>query len=158
MMDTSNPAPATTPAKAKRVLVLQGGGALGSYQAGAYQALCHHDFEPEWVAGISIGAINAAIIAGNPREERVGRLKEFWETVSSPVSWNPVVKGDRARSLPPSVFPAFSRREFPRRRFGPRAAHNRRAITTPRRLKKHWSAWSTSTASMICSVGSASER
>ena len=47
------------------MLVLQGGGALGSYQAGAYQALCHHDFEPEWVAGISIGAINAAIIAGN---------------------------------------------------------------------------------------------
>src|SRR6267378_4013117 len=99
MTDTSNPAPATTPARAKRVLVLQGGGALGSYQAGAYQALCHHDFEPEWVAGISIGAINAAIIAGNPREERVGRLKGLWETVSSPVSWNPVVKGDRARSL-----------------------------------------------------------
>ena len=45
-------------------LVLQGGGALGSYQAGAYQALCHHNFEPEWIAGISIGAINAAIIAG----------------------------------------------------------------------------------------------
>jgi NTE family protein len=99
MTDTSNPAPATTPAKAKRVLVLQGGGALGSYQAGAYQALCHHDFEPEWVAGISIGAINAAIIAGNPREKRVGRLKEFWETVSAPVPWNPVVKGDRARSV-----------------------------------------------------------
>jgi NTE family protein len=99
MTDTSNPAPATTPARAKRVLVLQGGGALGSYQAGAYQALCHHDFEPEWVAGISIGAINAAIIAGNPREKRVGRLKEFWETVSAPVPWNPVVKGDRARSL-----------------------------------------------------------
>ena len=99
MMDTSNPAPATTPANAQRVLVLQGGGALGSYQAGAYQALCHHDFEPEWIAGISIGAINAAIIAGNPREKRVGRLKEFWETVSAPVPWNPVVKGDRARSL-----------------------------------------------------------
>jgi NTE family protein len=98
-MDTSESAPAKTPAKAQRVLVLQGGGALGSYQAGAYQALCHFDFEPEWVAGISIGAINAAIIAGNPREERIGRLKEFWETVSSPVSWNPVVKGDRARSL-----------------------------------------------------------
>jgi NTE family protein len=98
-MDTSESAPAKTPAKAQRVLVLQGGGALGSYQAGAYQALCHFDFEPEWVAGISIGAINAAIIAGNPREKRVGRLKEFWETVSSPVSWNPVVKGDRARSL-----------------------------------------------------------
>jgi len=99
MMDTSNPAPATTPANAQRVLVLQGGGALGSYQAGAYQALCHHDFEPEWIAGISIGAINAAIIAGNPREKRVGRLKEFWEMVSSPVPWNPVTKGDRARSL-----------------------------------------------------------
>jgi NTE family protein len=99
MTDTSNPAPATTPAEAKRVLVLQGGGALGSYQAGAYQALCHHDFEPEWVAGISIGAINAAIIAGNPREKRVGRLKEFWETVSAPVPWNPVVQGDRARSV-----------------------------------------------------------
>jgi NTE family protein len=99
MTDSATPAPATTPANAQRVLVLQGGGALGSYQAGAYQALCHHDFEPEWVAGISIGAINAAIIAGNPRETRVDRLKEFWEMVSSPVSWSPVTKGDRARSL-----------------------------------------------------------
>jgi NTE family protein len=97
MTDSSNPAPAT-PARAKPVLVLQGGGALGSYQAGAYQALCHHDFEPEWVAGISIGAINAAIIAGNDREKRVARLKEFWEIVSAPVPWNPVTKGDRARS------------------------------------------------------------
>src|SRR3981189_235513 len=99
MMDTLNPAPASTPAKAQRVLVLQGGGALGSYQAGAYQALCHHDFEPEWIAGISIGAINAAIIAGNPREKRVGRLKEFWEMVSAPVPWNPVGSGARGRSL-----------------------------------------------------------
>jgi NTE family protein len=99
MMDTSDPAPATTPANAQRVLVLQGGGALGSYQAGAYQALCHCGFEPEWIAGISIGAINAAIIAGNPPEMRVGRLKEFWELVSSPVPWNPVTKSDRGRSL-----------------------------------------------------------
>jgi len=98
-MNPSDSAPDTTPANAQRVLVLQGGGALGSYQAGAYQALCHHDFEPEWVAGISIGAINAAIIAGNPREKRVERLKEFWELVSSPVPWNPVTKGDRGRSL-----------------------------------------------------------
>jgi NTE family protein len=97
--DSADPTPATTPANAQRVLVLQGGGALGSYQAGAYQALCHHDFEPEWVAGISIGAINAAIIAGNPREKRVARLKEFWELVSSPVPWNPVTKSDRGRSL-----------------------------------------------------------
>jgi NTE family protein len=98
-MDTSDPTPATTPANAQRVLVLQGGGALGSYQAGAYQALCHHDFEPEWIAGISIGAINAAIIAGNPREKRIDRLKEFWELVSSPVPWNPVTKSDRGRTL-----------------------------------------------------------
>ena len=89
----------STPAEAQRVLVLQGGGALGSYQAGAYQALCHFDFEPEWIAGISIGAINAAIIAGNAREKRVGRLKEFWEMVSAPVPWNPITKSDRGRSL-----------------------------------------------------------
>jgi NTE family protein len=98
-MNILDSAPATTPAKARPVLVLQGGGALGSYQAGAYQALCHHDFEPEWIAGISIGAVNAAIIAGNAREKRVDRLKEFWEMVSSPVSWNPVTSGDRARSV-----------------------------------------------------------
>src|SRR3954464_7917454 len=98
-MDTSETAPATKPVDAQRVLVLQGGGALGSYQAGAFQALCASGFEPEWVAGISIGAINAAIIAGNSAEKRVDRLKEFWEMVSSPVSWNPVTPGDRARSL-----------------------------------------------------------
>jgi NTE family protein len=98
-MNSVDPAPTRTPAAAKRVLVLQGGGALGSYQAGAYQALCHFDFEPDWIAGISIGAINAAIIAGNPPEKRVARLKEFWELVSSPVPWNPIASGDRGRSL-----------------------------------------------------------
>jgi NTE family protein len=98
-MTSSNPAPAQTPAKAQRVLVLQGGGALGSYQAGAYQALCRHDFEPDWVAGISIGAINAAIIAGNPPDRRVQRLKEFWEMVSAPVPWSPITVGDRGRSF-----------------------------------------------------------
>ena len=99
MTDISQPLPARTPAKAQRVLVLQGGGALGSYQAGAYQALCHFDFEPEWIAGISIGAVNAAIIAGNPREKRVDRLKEFWEMVSSPVPWNPIASDGRGRSF-----------------------------------------------------------
>ncbi|MBR1247453.1 DUF3734 domain-containing protein [Bradyrhizobium sp. AUGA SZCCT0169] len=98
-MDTSVSAPATKPVDAQRVLVLQGGGALGSYQAGAFQALCRSGFEPEWVAGISIGAINAAIIAGNDPATRVDRLKEFWDMVSSPVSWNPITPGDRARSL-----------------------------------------------------------
>ncbi len=64
-------------------LLLQGGGALGAYQAGVYQALAEADLHPDWVAGISIGAINSAIIAGNPPELRVRRLREFWETVSA---------------------------------------------------------------------------
>jgi len=71
-------------------LVLQGGGALGAYQAGVYQALAEADLHPDWVAGISIGAVNAALIAGNPPERRVACLREFWETVSkSPVSLVP---------------------------------------------------------------------
>ncbi|MBB5047488.1 NTE family protein [Rhodopseudomonas rhenobacensis] len=98
-MDTAAAKPASTPAEGRRVLVLQGGGALGSYQAGAYQALCEHDFEPQWLAGISIGAINAAIIAGNPREQRVAKLKEFWELASSPVPWQPLLHDDRVHSL-----------------------------------------------------------
>lgn len=100
-MDMSAPSPdhaASKPSQAKRVLVLQGGGALGSYQAGAYEALCHHDFEPAWIAGISIGAINAAIIAGNEREKRIGKLKEFWGMASSPVPWSPAISDDHARS------------------------------------------------------------
>ena len=98
-MTDHSPEVASVPANAQRVLVLQGGGALGSYQAGAYQSLCGAGFEPEWVAGISIGAVNAAIIAGNEGHARVKRLKEFWEMVSAPVPWNPVTNGDRARSL-----------------------------------------------------------
>jgi NTE family protein len=98
-MDAAPRKPAATPADARRVLVLQGGGALGAYQAGAYQALCHHDFEPQWIAGISIGAINAAIIAGNPRDQRVAKLKEFWEMASSPVPWQPMLDDDRIHSL-----------------------------------------------------------
>jgi NTE family protein len=65
------------------VLVLQGGGALGSYQAGVYQALAESNLHLDWVAGISIGAINSALIAGNPPEKRVERLREFWEAVST---------------------------------------------------------------------------
>ncbi len=64
-------------------LVLQGGGALGAYQAGVYEEIARIPREPHWVAGISIGAINAALIAGNPPELRVARLREFWELVSS---------------------------------------------------------------------------
>jgi NTE family protein len=65
------------------VLLLQGGGALGSYQAGVYQALAEANLHPDWIAGVSIGAINAALIAGNSPEQRVERLRQFWETVST---------------------------------------------------------------------------
>jgi len=66
-----------------RVLVLQGGGALGSYQAGVVEALAQANLHPGWVAGISIGAINAALIAGNPPEKRLERLESFWNTISA---------------------------------------------------------------------------
>src|SRR6202048_5128551 len=66
------------------VLIVQGGGALGSYQAGVYQARAEANLHPDWVAGISIGAINSALIAGNPPKKRIERLRSFWETVSAP--------------------------------------------------------------------------
>jgi NTE family protein len=65
-------------------LLLQGGGALGAYQAGVYEALAETGLHPDWVVGISIGAINAAIIAGNAPERRVDRLREFWEEITAP--------------------------------------------------------------------------
>lgn len=70
-------------AKYDRVaLVLQGGGALGSYQCGVYEALAEADADPTWISGVSIGAINAAIIAGNPLERRLERLRAFWDLIS----------------------------------------------------------------------------
>src|SRR5688572_30603421 len=68
---------------ATKALVLQGGGALGAYQGGVYEALVEKYQELDWVAGVSIGAINAALIAGNAPEHRVARLHEFWNLVSS---------------------------------------------------------------------------
>jgi NTE family protein len=68
-------------------LLLQGGGALGAYQGGVYQALAEADLHPDWVAGISIGAINSAIIAGNPPAQRVAKLRAFWEGVTASSSW-----------------------------------------------------------------------
>jgi NTE family protein len=65
------------------VLVLQGGGALGAYQAGAFEGFAAAGALPDWVAGVSIGAINAAVIVGNPPERRVARLREFWDRVSA---------------------------------------------------------------------------
>jgi NTE family protein len=76
------------------VLVLQGGGALGAYQAGVYQALHEAGIEPDWVIGTSIGAINASLIAGNEPKDRLARLREFWDRIEQ----SPVV--DLLASLP----------------------------------------------------------
>ena len=76
---------ATTRQQRGIVLVLQGGGALGAYQAGVFDVLSGSAYAPDWIAGVSIGAINAALIAGNPPALRVQRLREFWERVSSGV-------------------------------------------------------------------------
>ena len=75
------------------VLVLQGGGALGAYQCGVYEGLDAAGIRPDWFAGISIGAINAALLAGNAPEQRVESLREFWQRISTP-----------ALPLPPQVF------------------------------------------------------
>jgi NTE family protein len=69
-------------------LVLQGGGALGAYQAGVYEALSEAGIHPNWIAGISIGAINAAIIAGNAPEARVDRLRKFWTQATADGPWS----------------------------------------------------------------------
>ena len=86
----SNPHPPSRAAQAiqphageERILVLQGGGALGAYQGGVFEALCECYGDIGWVAGISIGAINAALITGNPAQARVAKLREFWQLVSS---------------------------------------------------------------------------
>src|SRR5256885_6257881 len=68
------------------VLLLQGGGALGAYHIGAYQALHESGMEPQWIAGVSIGAFNACILAGNPPAQRLPRLEELWDTISRPES------------------------------------------------------------------------
>lgn len=76
---------------AQYALVLQGGGALGAYQAGVYQALHEAGIEPDWVCGVSIGAINCALIAGNPRERRLERLRSFWERITEPATFLPTL-------------------------------------------------------------------
>jgi len=87
-------APATAPAsrhstdERQTVLVFQGGGALGAYQAGVYQALHESEIEPDWIIGTSIGAINASLIAGNEPEHRLERLQEFWRRMRRKELWN----------------------------------------------------------------------
>jgi NTE family protein len=89
----------STGRRERTVLVLQGGGALGAYQAGAYEALAESNHTPDWVAGISIGAVNAALIAGNAPENRVPRLRTFWERVSSQLQSGPLIDGTDPREL-----------------------------------------------------------
>jgi NTE family protein len=86
MADANPPPPRPTFYDKKVGLVLQGGGALGSYQAGVYEALASSEYLPDWVAGISIGAINAAIIAGNEPGNRLNRLRSFWEGITAHTS------------------------------------------------------------------------
>ncbi|MBO0663940.1 patatin-like phospholipase family protein [Jiella sp. MQZ9-1] len=89
---------AITKGDEKLVLVFQGGGALGSYQGGAFEALAHHGARPDWVSGISIGAINCALIAGNPPGERVAAMRDFWSEVSSNTVFGPAWPGNFAHA------------------------------------------------------------
>jgi NTE family protein len=97
-----HPAPETEPAfrgwrpdRCDQIaLVLQGGGALGAYQAGVYQALHEANIEPDWVSGVSIGAINSAIIAGNPPHQRLDKLRTFWERITDRRIWLYTPDGD----------------------------------------------------------------
>jgi NTE family protein len=78
-------------------LVLQGGGALGAYQVGVYQALAEAGCEPNWISGVSIGAVNSAIIAGNPPAKRLQNLETFWTTISGRKIWAYTPEGDLFR-------------------------------------------------------------
>ncbi|MEP7057547.1 MAG: patatin-like phospholipase family protein [Caldimonas sp.] len=95
----SAPRPSPDTPHEECILVLQGGGALGAYQAGVFEALGAAAQPVEWVAGISIGAINAALIAGNPPELRVARLREFWELVTEPLGGPPLALAGAGREL-----------------------------------------------------------
>ena len=111
------------------ILVLQGGGALGAYQAGVFESLVKTWREPSWVAGISIGAINAALIVGNPVSRRVERLRAFWELVSSSLAAAALAQGigsreglNEASATRGMLFgvPGFFKPRFPPAPFQPR--------------------------------------
>ncbi len=113
------------------VLVLQGGGALGSYQAGVHDVLAAAGLHPDWVAGISIGAVNCALIAGNPPEKRAERMREFWFRVTERVDWPFPPLGDDMRSFMNKLSsmssmmlgqPGFFEPRFPNPWFQPRGS------------------------------------
>ena len=131
------------------VLVLQGGGALGAYQVGVYQALHEGGIEPDWVIGTSIGAINAALIAGNKPEHRMQRLHAFWDAVAARGAdqlrlW-PGLGRSSTTCTPCGAASRTSLR--PIRASGgvhARSASRRRRTTPPRRCTPRWARWSTS--------------
>jgi len=102
-LEKAIPARGWRPDRCDRIaLVLQGGGALGAYQAGVYQALHEANIEPDWVCGVSIGAINSAIIAGNPPDRRLERLHTFWDRITDRKIWHYTPDGDvyrKARNM-----------------------------------------------------------
>jgi NTE family protein len=146
-------------------LVLQGGGALGAYQAGVYEALSEAGVEPNWIAGISIGAVNAAIIAGNPPDTRVDRLREFWTQVTADGPWSGagnhcvgLARGDAMRQFLNQMSANFAiasgARGFFKARPVPPLFHQRarsrlRASMTPASSSARWSGWSISIASTL---------
>ena len=111
------------PERCQRIaLVLQGGGALGAYQAGVYQAMHEAGIEPDWVSGVSIGAINSAIIAGNKPQDRLAKLHAFWDSITERRIWAYTPDGDvyrKARNATSSLAttmlgqPGFFKPRFP---------------------------------------------
>ena len=142
------------PERCDRVaLVLQGGGALGAYQAGVYQALHEADIEPDWVSGVSIGAINAAIIAGNPRERRLERPNQFWERITDRKVWWFTPEGDafrQARKASSSFLttilgqPGFFEPRRTNAWLAPAGAADATSSTTPRLCARPCWSWSIS--------------
>ncbi len=130
------PSTAERTIKEQVVLVLQGGGALGAYQAGVYQALHEAGLEPEWVSGVSIGAINSALIAGNAPERRLAALCEFWDRITDRTIWPYTPDGDIYRQSRTGSIPGSCR---PAPRMPP-------ASMTPRRCTTRCRNWWTSSA------------
>ena len=143
------------------VLVLQGGGALGAYQCGVYQALHEAGVEPDWIIGTSIGAINAGIIAGNKPEDRLARLKEFWFRVERANFWGAFpawagvadalcVMDDADQAASPG---SSSRIRAPSSAPTCLSAPTMPAITRPSRCARRWRNWSISLSSIAAIRG-----
>lgn len=122
------------------ILLLQGGGALGAYQAGVYEGMAEAGIVPDWVVGISIGAVNSALIAGNPPERRVERLREWWKLVSSnpsaaeliPESWvdgfRPLLNHMGFASVATFGVPGFFTPRIPHPWFAPRGSNGAMSV------------------------------